>query len=67
MIVPLWSHSSVILCTADLHIFVTTGFESKTHGYECLFLGTMHFCVSSVMIDEHYGGLLHSVMFISDY
>lgn len=57
MIVPLWSHTSVILWKADLHIFVTTGFENRTHGYECLFLGTLDVCVSSVMIEELYGGL----------
>lgn len=34
----LWSHTSVILRKADLHIFVTTGFENRTPGCEYYFL-----------------------------
>lgn len=47
--------------------FVTTGFGNRAHSYECLFLGALYCCVASVMIDERYGGLLHSLMIISGY
>lgn len=67
MIVPLWSHTSVILCKADLHIFLSrlalgTELIAMSASFWVLCLA-----VSSVMIDELYGGLLHSLMIISGY